>query len=80
MTNPVGTGITSLYYKVSPSIAEFIDEHPALKPVVRAGLLPAVAMSKVALNTTLAQKLAIVGGAVVICLALAIWLRRKAVN
>jgi len=45
---------------LSPT-ADFIDDHPASKPVVRAGLVPAVAMSTVAVNTTSAEKVAIVG-------------------
>ena len=39
-----------LYYKISPPIAEFITEHPNLKPIVRLGLLPAVVMSTVIVN------------------------------
>jgi hypothetical protein len=31
----------SAYYRPSLPIAGFIDDHPALKPVVRAALLPA---------------------------------------
>ena len=40
-------------------MAEFINEHPALKPIVRAGLMPAVVMSTVAVDTTPAEKIAI---------------------
>jgi len=57
---------------VRPPIAEFITEHPSLKPMVRAGLVPAVAMSTIAVNTSLAQKAAIVG-----VLALAVWATRR---
>ena len=52
VTNPVGEGMVSLYYRYSPPMADFIDEHPSLKPVVRAGLLPVVSMSTVAVNTS----------------------------
>lgn len=70
--------LLQLYYKkVSPLIAEFITEHPALKPVVRAGLVPAIAMSTVAVKTTLAQKIAIVGLLVLVSVALAIWTKRR---
>jgi hypothetical protein len=78
--NPVGRSLVSLYYKTSPPIAQFIDEHPAVKPVVRAALMPAVAMSEVALSTTLAQKIAIVAGIALVCVALVVCLRRKAVK
>ena len=57
---------------VRPPIAEFITEHPSLKPMVKAGLVPAVAMSTIAVNTSLAQKAAIVG-----VLALAVWATRR---
>ncbi len=56
LTNPVGTTLVEFYYRVSPPIAEFITEHPSLKPIVRVGLLPAVAMSAVAVNTTVDEK------------------------
>jgi len=77
-TNPVGSALVSAYYELSPPMAEFIDEHPALKPVVRAALMPAVALSTVAVNTTLAQMIAIVSGLALVSLALGIWLRRRA--
>jgi len=63
MTNPTGRGLVSVYYKLSPPVAQFIDDHPSSKPVVRAWLWPAVAMSTVAVNTTLIQKVAIVAPA-----------------
>jgi hypothetical protein len=59
LTNPLGQAFVDFYYEVSPPIAEFITEHPSLKPIVRAGLVPAVAMSTVAINTTPAEKIAI---------------------
>jgi len=61
LTNPLGKGLLKLYYKVSPPMAEFITEHPSLKPIVRVGLLPAVVMSAIAVNTTPAEKMAIGG-------------------
>ena len=76
-TNPVGSALVSTYYKLSPPVAEFIDDHPTLKPIVRAGLLPAVAMSTVAVNTTSAQKMAIVGSLALVSVALAVWLSRR---
>jgi hypothetical protein len=77
VTNPVGKTLVGLYYTVSPPIAEFITEHPTLKPIVRAGLAPAVAMSTVAVNTTPAEKAAIVGLLVLFSVALAIWATRR---
>ena len=60
-TNPLGKGLVKLYYKVSPPMAEFITEHPSLKPIVRVGLFPTVTMSGLVVNATLAEKTAIVG-------------------
>jgi hypothetical protein len=50
LTNPLGQALVGIYYRVSPPIAEFITEHPSLKPIVRVGLLPAVIMSAVIVN------------------------------
>jgi len=76
-TNPLGSAFVSLYYKVSPPMAAFIDEHPTLKPIVRAELMPAVAMSSVALNTTLAEKAVILVAMALFAAALIMWLRRR---
>jgi len=77
VTNPVGSALVSAYYKLSPPVAEFIDDHPALKPIVRVGLLPAVALSTVAVNTTSAEKAAIAGSLALVSVALAAWLSRR---
>jgi hypothetical protein len=50
LTNPLGQALVDVYYRGSPPIAEFITEHPSLKPIVRAGLLPAVTMSTIIVN------------------------------
>jgi hypothetical protein len=80
VTNPVGSALVSAYYDISPPVAEFIDDHPALKPIVRVGLLPAVAISTVAVSTTLAEKVAIVGSLFLVSTLIVVWLRRKAVG
>jgi len=77
LTNPLGQIFVDFYYWVSPPIAQFITEYPSLKPIARAGLLPAVAMSTVAINTTPAQKPAIVVLLVPVSVALAIWIKRR---
>ncbi|MGA8850048.1 MAG: CFI-box-CTERM domain-containing protein [Dehalococcoidia bacterium] len=77
LTNPVGKAFVDFYYKVSPPIAEFITEHPSLKPIVRAVLMPIVAMSTVAVNTTPTEKMAIVGVLALVSAALAIWATRR---
>jgi subtilisin family serine protease len=77
LINPLGQAFVNLYYEVSPPIAEFITDHPSLKPLVRAGLVPAVAMSTLAVNTTPAQKAAIMGLAVLVSAVLAIWATKR---
>jgi hypothetical protein len=76
-TNPLGSAFVSLYYKVSPPMADFIEKHPTLKPIVRAELMPAVAMSSVALNTTLAEKAAILVAIALFTAVLIMWLMRR---
>jgi hypothetical protein len=77
LTNPLGQALVDFYYRVSPPIAELITEHPSLKPIMRVGLLPVVAMSTVAINTTPAEKTAIVGLLVLVSVALAVWSTRR---
>jgi len=77
LTNPVGTSLVDFYYRVSPPIAEFITEHPSLKPIVRPGLLPAVAMSTIAVNTPPAEKVIIVGLLVLVSVAVVVWAARR---
>ena len=77
LTNPVGHALVDCYYKVSPPLAEFVTEHPSLKPVVRTGLLPAVTMSTMAVNATPVEKTAIVGLLALVSVALAVWATRR---
>ena len=77
LPNPPGRAFVDFYYRVSPPLAEFITEHPSLKPIVRAGLVPAVAMSTIAINTTLTEKVAIAGLLVLVSVALAVWVTRR---
>ena len=77
LTNPVGKGLVDFYYRVSPPMAEFITDNPSLKPIVRAGLVPAVAMSTVASNTTPTEKTAIIGLLALVSVAVAILVTRR---
>ncbi len=77
LSNAVGQALVGFYYGVSPPVAEFISEHPSLKPIVRTALLPAVAMSTVAINTSVAQKAAIVGLLVLVAGSAALWSTRR---
>ena len=77
LSNPIGVALVELYYRVSPPIAQFITEHPSLKPIVQAGLLPAVAISAVALNTTVDGKTIVAVLLVLISTALTVLLTRR---
>ncbi|MGB5925894.1 MAG: X2-like carbohydrate binding domain-containing protein [Dehalococcoidia bacterium] len=77
LTNPLGQALVDIYYRVSPPIAEFITEHPSLKPMVRAGLFPAVAMSAVGVNTSPVEKMVVVGLLVLVVAAVAVWATRR---
>ncbi|UCG82813.1 MAG: hypothetical protein JSW38_11615, partial [Dehalococcoidia bacterium] len=77
LTNPVGQALVDLYYKFSPPIAEFITEHPSVKPIVRTGLVPAVTMSAIAVSTTPIEKMAVLGSLVLVSLAVAIRAARR---
>jgi hypothetical protein len=77
LTNPPGRAFVDFYYRVSPPIAEFITEHPSLKPIVRVGLVPAVFMSTIAVNTTPTEKMAIAGLLVLVSVAVAVWVTRR---
>jgi hypothetical protein len=77
LTNLVGQALVGLYYRVSPPIAQFITEHPSLKPIVRVGLVPAVVIGTVAVNTTPAEKEVIVGLLVLVSVVVAVWATRR---
>jgi hypothetical protein len=50
LTNPLGQGLVEVYYTLSPPVAGFMTDHPCLKPMVRAGLVPVVAICRVVLD------------------------------
>ena len=77
LTSTLGQALVDLYYKVSPPMADFIARHPSLKPIVRAGLLPGVALSAMAVNASPAETTAVVGPLVLASAAVAIWLTSR---
>jgi hypothetical protein len=77
LTNPVGSTLVEFYYRTSPPIAEFITKHPSLKPIVRAALLPAVAMSTVAVNATINERTIVAVLLVLVSIALIVWAIRR---
>jgi hypothetical protein len=58
-------------------MAEFMTDYPSLKPVVRVGVAPAVAMSAVVVNTTPAKKMAIIALLVLASVTPAYWAMRR---
>ena len=77
MTNRAGQSMVDLYYTLSPPIAGLITRHPELKAIVRAGLLPAVAMSTIAVNHAPTEKMAVVSSLAFVSAALAAWATRR---
>lgn len=77
LTNPLGRALVDLYYSISPPIADLITEHPGLKPIVRAALLPAVAVSSAAVNAAPAEMRFIIGLLVLISVAVAGWASKR---
>jgi len=76
LTNPVGKALVDLYYRVSPPIAQFLTEQPALQPIVRAMLLPAVALGTIAVNTSPAAQITILV-LLLVSVAMAVWVTRR---
>jgi len=77
LTNPVGATLVEFYYRFSPPIAKFITENPSLKPIVRAALLPVVAMSAVAVNTNVNERTVVTILLVLVSVALIAWAIRR---
>jgi hypothetical protein len=75
LVNPLGQALVDIYYGTSPPVAEFITEHPSLKPVVRAGLLPAVAVSALAVNTSRVDMMVTIG--LLVLVAATVWATRR---
>lgn len=50
LTNPVGRKFVELYYRYSPPIANYVRERESLRSLVRLGLTPLVALSKLLLG------------------------------
>ena len=77
LTNLVGQAVVDFYYMVSPPIADFITEYPNLKPIVRVGLMPTVALSTVVVNTTPAEKAATIGFIAMASVTLSVWVVKR---
>ena len=60
VTNGPGRAFVRWYYTHGPSGAQFLNEHPEWKPLVRSALLPAVAMALFLTHTSSLTKLLVV--------------------
>jgi len=77
-SNPVGRGVAVMYYDVvSPPLADFINNHPSIKPLARAALAPVVFLSTVAVDTTTAEKAVIGSLLVLVSTGAIVWVRRR---
>ena len=46
LTNELGKAFVSLYYRYSPTLADYIDKYPVVRKIVRIGLYPMLELSK----------------------------------
>jgi hypothetical protein len=76
-SDSAGSGFVSLYYRISPPIASFVDDHPVIKPAVRAALLPSVAVSTAAVHASMTLKAALAGSLVLASVAGLLLMRRS---
>jgi len=75
LTHAPGRWLVARYYDFSPAAADYIREHPSLKPIVRSLLTPLIVFALFLLGGTAASKTAV--AALLAALVLAQW-RRKA--
>ena len=73
-TNAPGRSFVRWYYSFSPAAAQYLNEHPGLKPFVRAALDPVVS---VALVITRTPRLALAVAAMLLIALIALLARRK---
>jgi hypothetical protein len=59
LTNSLGRAFVGWYYRFSPAAAAALNAHPALKPVIRAALLPAVGGACLLTRTSLLFKISL---------------------
>ncbi|MFU8796718.1 MAG: CFI-box-CTERM domain-containing protein, partial [Dehalococcoidia bacterium] len=80
VTNPVGRALVWTYYRTSPPIADLIVQHPGLKPMMRAALLPAVGMSTAVVSTSAVERAILAGLLLVVSTAMIMWAARRRGN
>ena len=60
LTHPTGRAVVAWYYRTSPALAAWLNEHPAAKPAVRMGLEPVIATAAIITYAPAAVILALV--------------------
>jgi hypothetical protein len=80
LTSAPGRALVQFYYEVSPPVAEFIIEHPALRPVVRLGLAPVVIVGALVVNATVMEKVIVMGLLALVVALAGAWLTRRRVG
>jgi len=80
MASSIGQSFVTFYYRHSPPIAQFISEHAYLKPLVRAILMPAVVMSRIALNIGLVAAVSLASVLAVLVIAFIMRARKQRVK
>ena len=60
LTHPAGRAVVAWYYRTSPALAAWLNEHPAAKPAVRMGLEPVIATAAIITYAPAAVILALV--------------------
>jgi hypothetical protein len=76
-TDPAGKAFVATYYELSPPVAEFIEGHPSYKSAVRTALLPSVGVSILAVEGSLALKVAVATLCLGALMLAAAWLRLR---
>jgi len=75
LTNAPGNAFVSWYYSHGPAAAVWLNEHPQCKPLVRAALLPAIAMALFMTQTSQALKIVLI--VFMLCIVIYTFYRRR---
>jgi hypothetical protein len=76
-TNYLGGKMVSLYYRLSPPIAQYIRRNAGLKPVVKVILLPVIGMARFCIEWSPCKQMVIVALLTFSCVMGVLFIRRK---
>ncbi|MBI5197683.1 MAG: hypothetical protein HZA19_03650 [Nitrospirae bacterium] len=77
LPHPLGNKFVDIYYRYSPPAADFLNQHPAFKPLVRMILVPFVGLADFCLSTSPLQKLLFLSCIPLLLLGAFLILRRR---